>query len=141
MMKVANTAFRDIKYDEINTKSETSNASEKDIGIKNLISPGMKSEPIRTAAPTAKAAIPVALPARSVISPINSVKKLKEVTLSKLNKEFKIIDPREHPASTLQICPVAMKNKSIKIKSVRYPIIFPILSKYLPHYKKQPSSG
>ena len=102
-MNVPSTAFKDIKCVDINTKSETNKASENVIGMKNLISPGMNKEPISTAAPTIKEASPVPLLNKFPISPIKSVKKLNEVTLSIFNIEFRMIDPKEHPTSALHI--------------------------------------
>ena len=127
-MNVPSIAFKDIKNAAMNTKSEASNAKLNVIGIKNLISPGINNDPIKTVAPSNNAEIPVALLNKFAISPIKFEKKVLAVTFPISSKAFNKIEPIEQPAPTLQIWPVAIKNKSKKINIVINVIIFPILS-------------
>ncbi len=100
-MNVPRTAFRDIKYAAIKTKSEVSNAKLNVIGIKNLISPGINRDPIRTVAPSNNAEIPVGLLNKFVISPIKFEKNVLAVTLPISSKAFNNIEPTEHPVPPL----------------------------------------
>ena len=126
IINVPSIAFNEIKYAAIKTKSDVSNANENEIGIKNLISPGINNDPIKTVAPNNNAPIPVPLLNKSPIFPIRFEKKVDAVAFSKSNNEFNNIEPIEQPESTLHTCPVAMKNKSMNIKIVTNVISFPI---------------
>lgn len=103
IINVPSIAFIDIKYEAINTKSDVSNAKLNVIGMKNLISPGMNNEPIKTVAPSNSAEIPVELLNKFVISPIKFEKNVEAVTFPISSKEFNKIDPKEQPAPELQI--------------------------------------
>ncbi len=103
IIKVPSIAFKDIKYAAMNTKSEESNAKLNVIGMKNLISPGINKDPIRTVAPSNNAETPVELLNRFVISPIKFEKKVLAVTFPISIKEFNKIEPIEQPAPALQI--------------------------------------
>ncbi len=85
------------------TKSDVNNAKLIDIGMKNLISPGIKNEPINTVAPSAKDVKPVPLKNKFFISPIKSEKKVEAVTFSIFIKALNIIEPNEQPFPELQI--------------------------------------
>ncbi|KKN59838.1 hypothetical protein LCGC14_0538360 [marine sediment metagenome] len=100
-MNVPRTAFNDIKYAAMKTKSEVNNAKLNVIGMKNLISPGINKDPIRTVAPSNNAEIPVELLNKFVISPIKFEKNVPDVTLPISSKAFKIIEPMEHPVPAL----------------------------------------
>jgi len=102
-MNVPSNAFIDIKYEAINTKSDVSNAKLNVTGIKNLISPGINNDPIKTVAPSNNAEIPVPLLNRFVISPIRFVKNVEAVTFPISSKAFNNIDPIEQPDPALQI--------------------------------------
>ncbi len=103
MINVPNIAFIDIKYEAMKTKSEVNNAKLNVMGMKNLISPGMNNDPIKTVAPNNNAEIPVLLSNRFVISPIKFEKNVEAVTFPISSKEFNKIDPKEQPAPELQI--------------------------------------
>lgn len=110
------------------TKSVVNSDNVNVIGMKNLISPGINNDPIKTVAPSNNAESPVALLNKFVISPIRFEKKVLAVTFPISNIAFNNIEPIEHPELTLHNWPVAIKNRSIKINIVINVISFPILN-------------
>ena len=101
---VPKTAFKDIKYAAMKTKSIVKSAKLRATGMNNLCSEGIKTVAATvTPIPVTSAANPVLLVNKEKIFPIMSVKKPRNETFSIFNIELNKIDPNEHPEPELQI--------------------------------------